>query len=288
MSRDFGKISTSIWGSQKFLALSGDEARLLYLYLHTCPHGNAIGCFRLPKGYATTDLHWSEKTFDSAIEALCEVNLTGFDRAENVVRIVDFLRHAGITNPKHGAGAVKAALSLPDCEQKHIVCNELSGLQHIDSGALKKALSEPSDRAIPTETTTTTTTETEQTYAVASAPAVTHVKHSPPAEIDLTLPKELDRRKASRLASDFVVPEGWKLSGAEARERHGLPAVNLDLEAEKFVDYWTSKAGQTATKMDWRKTFVNWCRNANGPGPPKPQAGFATVTAGLMAKYGNE
>jgi hypothetical protein len=40
------------------------------------------------------------------------------------------------------------------------------------------------------------------------------------------------------------------------------PDVIPDLEAAKFLDYWTAKSGQVATKCDWLATWRNWIRNA--------------------------
>ena len=34
------------------------------------------------------------------------------------------------------------------------------------------------------------------------------------------------------------------------------------VEAEKFRDFWCSKAGREAAKLDWQATWRNWCRNA--------------------------
>jgi hypothetical protein len=36
----------------------------------------------------------------------------------------------------------------------------------------------------------------------------------------------------------------------------------IQIEADKFADYWTSKPGQGGIKLDWRKTWCNWCRTA--------------------------
>ena len=43
---------------------------------------------------------------------------------------------------------------------------------------------------------------------------------------------------------------------AWARER--TPDVNGKLETERFINYWTAKAGKEAIKLDWGKTWKNW------------------------------
>lgn len=114
--REFGKISVSIWRSKKFLSLGqNDDARLLYFYLHTCPHVNSAGCFILPEGYACADLGWEPIRYRYGIETLSKAYLIGFDEAESLIRIVDYLKHGGFANPKHAAGTVKLAMQLPQC-----------------------------------------------------------------------------------------------------------------------------------------------------------------------------
>lgn len=182
--REFGKIKSSLWGSQKFDTLLGNnEARLLYLYLHTSPHGNSIGCFRMKKGYVMEDLGWDQSTTDRSIKELCEAGLIGFDCVERVVRIVDFLEHTGITNAKHASGAVKLALSLPDCHQKTIIISELNADPHAQESTelkgyldrSKKTNDRPIQRPIPTQTNTNTETKKKEKG---------EKEKSPPAEPD--------------------------------------------------------------------------------------------------------
>ncbi len=169
--REYGKISTSIWSSQKFLSLSDDAPRLLYLYLHTCPHGNATGCFRLPKGYAMADLGWLKKDFDSSIRELLKAGLVSWNDAESVVQIVGFMAMSPVTNQKHMTGAIKAALAVPDCAEKHNICKELSGLSWASGndliGELRIELSKDYGYTL-TNTLTETDTDTDTEEALSS------------------------------------------------------------------------------------------------------------------------
>jgi hypothetical protein len=45
-----------------------------------------------------------------------------------------------------------------------------------------------------------------------------------------------------------------------ARER--CPNVDGRRETEKFINYWTAKSGQAATKLDWVRTWQNWMLSA--------------------------
>lgn len=131
MPRDYGKISISIWRSRKFISVRKDDAaRLFYFYLHTCPQTNSCGCFHLPIGYAATDLGWTFKAVAEAIERLSKAFLIDWNRAEEVVRIVNFLEHDPPTNPNHARSMAKIAIELPDCEQKAIIISELVKFDH--------------------------------------------------------------------------------------------------------------------------------------------------------------
>lgn len=82
------------------------------------------------------------------------------------------------------------------------------------------------------------------------------------------------KKRATRLQDDFIVPHEWRGDAASARERNRLPPINLNLEAERFVNYWLSK-GKDGAKTDWRKTWINWCLNARGSGERPAENGRA-------------
>lgn len=64
--------------------------------------------------------------------------------------------------------------------------------------------------------------------------------------------------RATRWPADAVVPDEWITAGVAARVAAGMPAANLKAEAVKFANYWSSKSGAAATKLDWKKTWINW------------------------------
>ena len=165
--RDYGKISTSIWQSKKFTGLKSDDLRLFYFYLHTCLHVNSIGCFRLPIGYITADLKWTDRATHRAIDALSKARLIEWDCEEEVILIVKFLDESPITNKKHAAGSAKLALGLPECQLKHKV------IQELQKDKFAKDLSEWNGYVYPydspmdtTETETEPETEPDNTLVV--------------------------------------------------------------------------------------------------------------------------
>src|SRR6056297_1263060 len=144
--RDFGKISTTIWNSEKFRRLPTDDARLLYFYLHTCPHVNSVGCFVLREGYATADLGWSVERYRNSIETLSHNHLISHDKNSEMVLIEGFFRFNAFTNPKHAKGAMKIALGLPDSPIKLRLFMEIQHLKHADCLEIASAIDTLSKR----------------------------------------------------------------------------------------------------------------------------------------------
>ena len=114
MSRPFGMIVTSIWGSNRFRSLPSDTDRLAYFYVHTNAHGNSIGAYRLPQEYLVADMVDIDR--DRAmlsIKALQTVDLIEYDPHERAVRITNWFKHNPINSPKHLAGALTQFDKLP-------------------------------------------------------------------------------------------------------------------------------------------------------------------------------
>lgn len=76
---------------------------------------------------------------------------------------------------------------------------------------------------------------------------------------------EPERRNGTRLPADWAIPEGWT-----GWANSNYPGVDVEIEARKFANYWQSKTGRDATKLDWQKTWQNWVINAK---PTKPIPG---------------
>lgn len=102
--RDFSKISPTLWRSKRFLDLSSDDARYLYLYLLTCEHQNNAGAYYLPDGYACNDLSWQVERYDKALAELEQVDLIATDRSVSVVMIRRWFKHNPPMNESHLRG----------------------------------------------------------------------------------------------------------------------------------------------------------------------------------------
>lgn len=98
-----------------------------------------------------------------------------------------------------------------------------------------------------------------------------------------------ETKRASRLSTDWVLPSAW---GRWAISQ-GHSEATIRLEADKFRDFWCSKSGTDATKLDWEATWRNWMRNsrsAPGHGPPaaKPPSITDVLKAQVLEMQANE
>jgi len=84
-----------------------------------------------------------------------------------------------------------------------------------------------------------------------------------------------EKNRGTRLSGDWALPAGW---GRWALDQ-GYGEATIRREADKFADFWRSKAGRDAVKLDWEATWRNWMRNApksrhSGAPPPRPKSEF--------------
>ena len=77
-------------------------------------------------------------------------------------------------------------------------------------------------------------------------------------EVIIGASSEAKKNKGSRLSPEWELSEDL---GSFA-EGMGMKRSEVLLEEEKFKDYWTSKAGASAVKMNWDSVWKNWVRNA--------------------------
>jgi uncharacterized protein YdaU (DUF1376 family) len=86
-----------------------------------------------------------------------------------------------------------------------------------------------------------------------------------PEPIEDTSVSSSVKNRGTRLGKDFVAPQewiDWAIGlGGNYQYWHN--------ETEKFRDYWSAKSGKDATKLEWKATWRNWCRNAIERNPPK-------------------
>ena len=111
-----------------------------------------------------------------------------------------------------------------------------------------------------TDTDTDTEIETEKKLRVEHREEIRVAVNSEPTPIK----KTVSAPKGSRWPSDAVVPDEWLVEGEAYREAANHPPIDLRAEALKFANYWAAKSGGSATKIDWKRTWLNWCLQARG------------------------
>lgn len=96
-------------------------------------------------------------------------------------------------------------------------------------------------------------------------------------------PQAASKRKlGTRLPNEWVLPQGWGRWALE--EVTGATVEVIRSQADQFKDYWISKTGSGATKMDWEATWRNWIRTAVSRLPSANAAnGFQKPARGVSA-----
>ncbi len=88
--------------------------------------------------------------------------------------------------------------------------------------------------------------------------------------------------KGARLSPDFQAPQDWIDFATE--ERRWTPE-DTAAEVDNFRDFWVSKPGADASKLDWKATWRRWVRNSRRPdGDYRPVRGPMVSTREHMIK----
>lgn len=98
--------------------------------------------------------------------------------------------------------------------------------------------------------------------------------------------------KGLRWPADAIVPEDWIAEGEAYRQTAKLPVIDLRAEALKFANYWAAKAGGGSTKIDWKRTWLNWVLSAKTAGGSNGRSGQHGQTSshplGWFAEFADE
>lgn len=131
----------------------------------------------------------------------------------------------------------------------------------------------------PPDSDTDSDTDTEKivlaTVAVDETPAANQ-----PKPMRAAAPRA-DAKKGTRLALDWVLPIDWR-QWTQATCLSATPS-DIDREALKFANHWHSSNGRNAAKLDWFKTWQNWCLTAFARGPIRPSQ--SVIAAAKPAKF---
>ena len=110
--RDYGVVRVRFWEWAKRKHLNAEE-RELALYLLTSPHGNSLGCFRLPMVYLCDDLGKGSDTVTQTVSKLSEIGFLERDEETGWTWIIGFLEHNPIPNRNVGKAVEKQIEAVP-------------------------------------------------------------------------------------------------------------------------------------------------------------------------------
>lgn len=108
----YHKTFDLMWNDEKFCQLS-DHGKLLFIYLLSCPHSNALGAYILKPKYIEADLNWTEKkVLESTTEVLGK-GLIRYDKDTSLVLICNYLKYNPPVSPNHFVNIANIFYSLP-------------------------------------------------------------------------------------------------------------------------------------------------------------------------------
>lgn len=109
----YSKIESRFWQDEKIRTLS-TEAKLIFLYLLSCPHRNMLGLFYLPIAYVSHDLGMPFETLSKGFQELLDKGLISLDNDNHMVFIRHFLRYNPLENKNQVKGAINKLKELPN------------------------------------------------------------------------------------------------------------------------------------------------------------------------------
>lgn len=125
----YQKVFTQIWHDEKFCMLS-EDAKTLFIYMLTCPHGNAIGVFVLPDQYAVADLKWDLKRYAKPFRELIAEGMILHDPVSRLICIKNHLKHNPLENENQAKAASKIVASLPKSTLYSAILKQLTKQYH--------------------------------------------------------------------------------------------------------------------------------------------------------------
>jgi hypothetical protein len=116
--------------------------------------------------------------------------------------------------------------------------------------------------------------------------------HQPPAKMATHNHQSYPSTKNNNTRGSRL-PVDWQPSQAEINFAldTGWTREHVEIEVNKFRDYWISKAGANACKVNWTATWRNWVRNnlqSNSRPPPHKQETYAEIGNRLLREMRNE
>lgn len=296
MAREHARIQVDIW-SRDFTELGPDAQRLYFLL---CSQKTINNAGVLPLQVSKWARGSKKTTVEDILEALDELVRERYvfvdeETEETLVR--SFIRGDGIVKHRYMLkNALTVARQTESPTLRHVLAAELRRLGIPEADRVAEELEstpiptppEPHSNGIPTAS------EPDPDGIPNGTASECHSNAHGEGEGKLVTPgstnvdgssrsarsKTKSSRRGARIPDDFAVTAEMV---AWARER--APHVDGRLETEKFVNYWSSKSGAGATKLDWVKTWKNWLLTAEQRAPRASPNGYQSQTDTNIAAF---
>ena len=274
------KVFSDMWISDDFKDLSSDE-KVLFLYLLSCDHCNAIGFYRLPIGYINADTGVSAKLIENALESLEKRSMISYDKQTSMVLIHNYLKWNFLENDNQMKSAIKSFEQLkrnqldfkflrlvnqycPHMIEKSETANTLlqKGLEN-GSETVEEPLSNGSERVPEQEEEK----ETEEEYRIqkqkknsscSELPEKSEsIEPAPPSPVFLELPCIVSKKNPTGL---YAVTE------EEIEEHHQIfPALDIHQEFRDMLGWLKAKPANK--KSDVKSFIYRWLKKSQDKAP---------------------
>lgn len=271
MSR-YARVETHFWQDQKIRDLT-EDARTLFLYLLTCPHGNMCGIFYLPELYAASDLQWEPIRYRKGIDTLSKGYRIAIDGS--VIWLKNHVKHNTPVGQKQIIGFVNALEKVPEnnlikdfvenlskylSEQDYKLFNELYKIPHqyTIEGVSDTLCHTPSITDPDTDTVTDTGSDTDPVEPLALV-----------AEKSATIPYQqivdLYHENCPSLPKIMKLNANRKTLAKARCNEHGLQGLETLFKKAEASDFLSGRNGNwTSCNFDWLLKDNNCLKTLEG------------------------
>ncbi|MPM13396.1 hypothetical protein SDC9_59753 [bioreactor metagenome] len=270
------KVFSDMWISEDFKSLTSNE-KVLFMYLLSCEHCNAIGFYRLPIGYINADIGVDSKTIETCLASLEKRGMISYDKQSSMVLVRNYLRWNFLENDNQMKSAVRSFEQLKrthlDCEFVQVV-NQYCPHMIEKSATAKELLEKGFDNGSETVTEplsngseTVADSEEEEEYRIqkqnkkssCSEPSEKSdsIEAAPSSPVFLELPCIVSKKNPTGL---YAVTE------AEIEEHHQIfPALDIHQEFRDMLGWLKAKPANK--KSDVKSFIYRWLKKSQDKAP---------------------
>lgn len=282
--KDHARVNLGIWGDDDWLDLS-PAAQHLYFALWTSPGLSYCGAGDWHPGRVSNlAAGWDRESVTAAAIELSRQLFVLVDTETDEYLLRSWIKHDGLwRTPNMAVSMANARAELASRTLRGVVVHEVLKIRDANPEstswarpAVATLLAQSAVNPVELEPLNPTANPASNPWGqpIGSTPAAT-VNPNPPSNPGPTpaptpaptssSKKSGARKRGTRIPEEFM-PEQSVIDAMKVE----CPNVNFQTEHRKFVDYWASKAGQAAVKLDWDATWRNWIRNA------RPSSGMSS------------